>query len=118
MKDRVFIEGLAVITTIGIYEWEKTIKQKLILDIEMAWDNHLAGKSDDVTLCLDYAAVSEAICKHITMGKFGLIECVAEEVANLILERFSVPWIRVKVSKPTAISAANNVGVIIERKKI
>ncbi|OTQ04537.1 dihydroneopterin aldolase [Gilliamella apicola] len=114
-KDRVLIEGLTVLTTIGVYEWEKTIKQKLILDLEMSWDNQPAGESDDVTLCLDYFLVSQSITNFIQSTQFELIECVAERVAQLVIQKFSVQWLKVKVSKPGAIANASNVAVVIER---
>lgn len=113
--DKVFIEQLEVITTIGVYDWEQTIKQKLILDLEMAHDNKPAGKSDDVTHALDYAQVSQAVIKHIESGRFLLVERVAEEIAELIMQRFSVPWIRIRLTKPGAVPQAKGVGVIIER---
>lgn len=117
MTDIVFIEGLTVFTTIGIYDWEKNIKQKLIIDIEMAWDNRQAGKTDDVKFCLNYASVSEFVQHHLLSHQFGLIEKVAEDIASLIIEQFSVSRIKVKVSKPSAIAFANNVGVMIERSR-
>ncbi|MFQ1012598.1 dihydroneopterin aldolase [Gilliamella apicola] len=114
-KDKVLIEGLTVLTTIGVYEWEKTIKQKLILDLEMSWDNKPAGESDDVSLCLDYFLVSQSITSFIQSTQFELIECVAERVAQLVIQKFSVQWLKVKVSKPSAIANASNVAVVIER---
>lgn len=113
--DRVFIEQLSIITTVGVYDWEQTIEQKLIFDIEMAWDNRPAGKSDDVADCLSYADVSEAIINHVQSGKFALVERVAEEVAELLLSRFNTPWVKIKISKPGAVAQAVNVGVIIQR---
>lgn len=113
--DIVFIEQLSVITTIGVYDWEQTIEQKLVFDIEMAWDNRKAAGSDDVKDCLSYADVSDAVIKHVGSGRFALVERVAEEVADLLLTRFNSPWIRLKVSKPGAVAQAANVGVIIER---
>ena len=113
--DKVFIEQLTVITTIGVYDWEQTIKQKLVLDLEMAHDNRPAGKSDDVAEALDYAQVSQAVIEHIEQGRFLLVERVAEEVAELLLARFNSPWVRIKLSKPGAVARAANVGVIIER---
>ncbi|NIF48895.1 bifunctional dihydroneopterin aldolase/7,8-dihydroneopterin epimerase [Enterobacter sp. Ap-1006] len=113
--DIVFIEQLSVITTIGVYDWEQTIEQKLVFDIEMAWDNRKAAGSDDVKDCLSYADVSEAVLQHVGGGRFALVERVAEEVAELLLARFNSPWIRLKVSKPGAVAQATNVGVIIER---
>jgi dihydroneopterin aldolase len=113
--DIVFIEQLSVITTIGVYDWEQTIEQKLVFDIEMAWDNRKAAGSDDVKDCLSYADVSETVIKHVSGGRFALVERVAEEIAELLLARFNSPWIRLKVSKPGAVAQAANVGVIIER---
>lgn len=113
--DIVFIEQLSVITTIGVYDWEQTIKQKLVFDVEMAWDNRQAAASDDVNDCLSYADVSEAIINHVAGGKFALVERVAEEVATLLMTQFSSPWVRIKLSKPGAIVQAKQVGVLIER---
>lgn len=113
--DIVFIEQLTVITRIGVYDWEQTIDQKLIFDIEMAWDNRAAASSDDVNDCLSYADVSEAVIGHVAGGRFALVERVAEEVAQLLLARFNSPWVRLKVSKPGAVAQAANVGVVIER---
>ncbi|ENM5736697.1 bifunctional dihydroneopterin aldolase/7,8-dihydroneopterin epimerase [Vibrio mimicus] len=115
--DKVFIEQLEVITTIGVYDWEQQIKQKLVLDLEMAHDNRPAGKSDDVADALDYAQVSQAVIEHIEQGRFLLVERVAEEVAELIMNRFSVPWIRIRLTKPGAVPQAKGVGVIIERAR-
>ncbi|MDK9356381.1 bifunctional dihydroneopterin aldolase/7,8-dihydroneopterin epimerase [Lelliottia sp. V106_10] len=113
--DIVFIEQLSVITTIGVYDWEQTIEQKLVFDIEMGWDNRLAAKSDDVNDCLSYADISETVVKHVEGQRFALVERVAEEVADLLLSRFNSPWVRIKLSKPGAVARAANVGVIIER---
>lgn len=118
MNDRVLIEGLTLTTTIGVYEWEKEIKQKIVLDLTIAWDNQSAGISDDVTYCLDYAKVSKLVTHYIQNQAFGLIERVAEETAALIMQNYPVTWIRVKVSKPHAVVNASNVAVIIERTAI
>lgn len=115
MKDIVFIEQLEVITTIGVYDWEQEIKQKLVLDIEMAHDNRPAGLSDDVTDALDYSQVSDAVLNHIENGRFLLVERVAEEIAQIIMDRFSVSWIRIRLTKPGAVPQARGVGVVIER---
>ncbi|WP_054178883.1 bifunctional dihydroneopterin aldolase/7,8-dihydroneopterin epimerase [Trabulsiella odontotermitis] len=115
--DIVFIEQLSVITTIGVYDWEQTIEQQLVFDIEMAWDNRKAAASDDVQDCLSYADVSEAVVGHVEGNRFALVERVAEEVASLLLSRFNSPWVRIKVSKPGAVARAKNVGVVIERSQ-
>ncbi|PCS22740.1 dihydroneopterin aldolase [Candidatus Enterovibrio escicola] len=113
--DLVFIEQLEVITTIGVYDWEQQIKQKLIFDLAMAHDNKPAAHHDDVAYALDYAAVSNAVIKHAEKNCFLLVERVAEEIATLIQQQFAVPWIRVKVQKLNAVPHARVVGVIIER---
>jgi dihydroneopterin aldolase len=113
--DKVFIEQLTVITTIGVYDWEQEIKQKLVLDIEMAHDNRLAGQSDDVQDALDYSKVSQAVIDHIEQGRFLLVERVAEEVAEIIMTQFSVPWVKIRLEKPGAVAHAKSVGVVIER---
>lgn len=113
--DIVFIEQLSVITTIGVYDWEQTIEQKLVFDIEMGWDNRKSAKSDDVNDCLSYADISETVIGHVEGQRFALVERVAEEVAELLLTKFNSPWVRIKLSKPGAVARAANVGVIIER---
>jgi dihydroneopterin aldolase len=113
--DIVFIEQLSVITTIGVYDWEQTIEQKLVFDIEMGWDNRAAAKSDDVNDCLSYADISDVVVSHVEGQRFALVERVAEEVADLLLSRFNSPWVRIKLSKPGAVARAANVGVVIER---
>lgn len=115
--DKVFIEQLEVMTHIGVYSWEQQIQQKLVLDIEMAWNTQTAGQTDDVHHCLDYAKASAAIIQHVAEGQFALVERVAHEVAQLLLDEFATPWIRVKVSKPKAIAQAATVGVVIERHR-
>ncbi|WP_392562588.1 dihydroneopterin aldolase [Orbus sturtevantii] len=114
-NDCVLIEGLTIVTTIGVYDWEKNIKQKLVLDLEMQWDNTQAGLHDDVAFCLDYAKVTNVVENYVKSRQFGLIERVAEEVAQLIINDFGVPCVRVKVSKPSAIPSAQNVAVMIQR---
>ena len=113
--DIVFIEKLEVVTTIGVYEWEQQLKQKLVLDIKMAHDNRPAAISDDVNQALDYAKVSDLVTNFVMNQRFLLVERVAEEVAALVQNEFSVPWIQIKVSKLGAVANASSVGVLIER---
>lgn len=114
--DIIFIEQLCVMTTIGVYDWEQRIRQKLIFDIEMEWDNRKAAASDDVKECLNYAEISDAVVQYVEKNRFALVERVAEEVAELLLTRFPSPWVRIKVSKPNAVAQTKHVGVIIERR--
>lgn len=116
--DIVFIEQLTLFTRIGAFDWEQQIQQKLLLDIEMAWDNSKAATSDNVEYCLDYAAVAQAVINHIQGQAFALVERVAEEVATLLMQNFATPGVRVRVRKPGAVAQAASVGVFIQRGNI
>ncbi|KMV71612.1 bifunctional dihydroneopterin aldolase/7,8-dihydroneopterin epimerase [Rosenbergiella epipactidis] len=113
--DSVFIEQLTVFTTIGAFEWEQQITQKLVLDIELAWDNRCAAKSDDVNDCLSYAEVTQRVLAHLENQRFALVERVAEEVAELLMREFATPGVRITVNKPGAVAQARSVGVKIAR---
>ncbi|MFC0180765.1 dihydroneopterin aldolase [Thorsellia kenyensis] len=113
--DTVFIESLVALATIGIYDWEKEIKQRLELDIVMYWDNQKGGNSDDVNDCLDYAAISQCVLDYINQRQFGLIERVAEEIAKLLVLQYQLPAVEVTVKKPTAVPSAMSVGVSVFR---
>ncbi len=113
--DTVFIRELTVDTVIGIYDWEKTIRQQVVLDIDMAWDNRPAAETDDIALALDYFTVSERLSAFIKASEFGLIETLAERCAAIILDEFGVSWVRLSLGKPGAVESASTVGVVIER---
>jgi len=113
--DLVLIEGLEVRTVIGIYDWEREIRQTVRLDLEMAWDISQAGKTDNIEDTLDYKSVSKRLIDFVEGSEFGLIESLAEHCASIILKEFKVPWLRLKMSKPGAVRGSENVAVLIER---
>lgn len=113
--DRIFIEELVVFAQIGVYDWEQKIKQKLIFDVEMAWDCRQAAETDNVAYCLNYAEVSEFIIDYVQSKPFLLIERVAYEVAEQLQKKYDLTWIKLKLSKPKAVAQARNVGIIVER---
>ncbi|MGM0570716.1 dihydroneopterin aldolase [Marinobacter sp.] len=115
MNDSVLIEGLAVETVIGVYEWEREIHQELRVDLEMAWDNQPAAASDDVAQALDYAAVSDHVRDFFESCQPALLETAAEQLAGSIMSTFSVPGVRLTLWKPGAVPAARQVGVRIQR---
>lgn len=115
MTDLVIIEGLKVDAVIGIYEWEKNTRQPLLFDIEMGWDNRLAGQTDDIRYALDYEAVSNQVIALVKRKPYELIERVAEECASMIIDTFKVTWLKIRVNKPTALQYAHTVAVQIER---
>jgi 7,8-dihydroneopterin aldolase/epimerase/oxygenase len=113
--DIVFIKQLQVISTIGVYGWEKTVQQKLYFDLEMAFDNKPAAENDDINQALNYFSVSERVRQFAQQHQFELIETMAERVAALIMDEFSVPWIKLTLHKPGALPNAESLGVQIER---
>jgi len=113
--DQVFIEQLQIDTVIGVYDWERDIRQRVVLDLEMASDNRRSAQGDNIEDALDYAAVSQRLLDYVSDSEFELIESLAEAVAKLVMTEFSVPWLRLRLSKPGAVKEAAAVGVIIER---
>lgn len=113
--DIVFIEGLRIDTVIGIYDWERRVRQPVTLDIEMAFDNTRPAASERIEDTLDYKAVSKRIIAFVEASEFGLVETLAERCALLIRDEFGVAWVRLKLSKPGAVRGAKSVGVVIER---
>jgi dihydroneopterin aldolase len=113
--DTVYIEGLRAEAVIGVYDWERAVRQTLLLDLELAGDNRRAAGSDRVEDALDYAAVAGRVLAFVEVSDFNLIETLAERVADLVLREFGVPWLRLRVSKPGAVMQARTVGVAIER---
>ncbi len=117
MHDKVFIEGLEIDTLIGIYDWERRIRQTLVFDIEMAFDNQVPAASDDIALTLNYKDVSKRLVEYVSQSGFGLVETLAERCAAILLDEFGVAYVRLKLSKPGAVRGARAVGVIIERSR-
>jgi dihydroneopterin aldolase len=113
--DLVFIRELQVNTVIGVYDWEREVRQTVVLDLEMATDNKRAAASDDIADALNYAAVSIRLVEFIENSQFQLIESMAEQVAAIVLNDFKVPWLRLRLCKPGAVAQAKDVGILIER---
>lgn len=115
--DHVFIEGLEIEALIGIYDWERRIRQPLVLDLEMAFDNRVPAASDDIADTLNYKAVSKRLIEYVSASDFGLVETLAERCAAIVLEEFKVDSVRLKLSKPGAVRGARAVGVSIQRTR-
>lgn len=113
--DIIYINDLRIETIIGIYGWERKIKQTVVLDIEMGTDIRKASASDAVEDTLNYKSVAERLISFIGDSEFELIETLAEQVANILLDEFAVPWLRLRVNKQGALKGVRDVGVIIER---
>ncbi|MBA2779869.1 dihydroneopterin aldolase [Billgrantia kenyensis] len=113
--DCVLIESLELETVIGVFDWERTIRQRLLLDLELATDTRPAAVSDDLAKTLDYAAICQRIMRFADEHDFALVETFAERLAQLLMQEFAVPWLRLTLRKPGAVPAAASVGVRIER---
>lgn len=113
--DTIFLHDLKVETVIGIWGWERKIRQTVVVNLEMAADIRRAAKSDSVDDTLNYKAVAKRLQQFIAESEFQLVETLAERVADIVVGEFDVPWVRVQVSKPGAIRGSRDVGVRIER---
>jgi len=113
--DIVYVRGLEVKTVIGVYDWEREIKQPVTVDLDMATDISEAAKTDDHRHVVDYKIVCVRVSEFIEKSNLQLLEAMAEEIAKLVRTEFKVQWVRVRVGKPAAITGAKDVGVIIER---
>lgn len=113
--DIIFIRDLRIDTLIGIYDWERAIRQTLSFDLEMATDIARAAASDQIEDTLNYKAVAKRIIAFVAASDFQLVETLAERVAELVREEFAVSWLRLTINKGGAVRGAKGVGVIIER---
>ena len=115
--DIIYLHGLKCDCTVGVWKWEKAIKQTLVLDIELAADASKAASNDDLKDALDYQAITERIQRFASDNAFELIETLAEKLAAVILEEFDTPWVKIKLDKGQAVKGVKNVGIVIERGK-
>ena len=113
--DTIFINDLRVDAVIGVYDWERRIKQTLSIDLELATDIRAAAASDQLDHTLNYKAVAKRVSALAEESRFQLVETLAETIAQTLLKEFSVSWLRVRVNKPGAVRHARDVGVQIER---
>lgn len=116
--DTVFIRDLRIETIIGIYDWERQVRQTISLDLEMAHDITKAAASDDIQFALNYKSIAKRLIAFVEGSEFLLIERLAQEVARIVMTEFKVPWLRLTVHKPGALRGARDVGVTIERGQV
>ena len=115
MNDTVFIRGLKATSVIGCYDWERDIRQTLVIDMEFKADFTEAAYSDALEDALDYAAISQRVIAVCDESRFQLLEALAEHLAALLLAEFSIVGLRLTITKPGAVEEAEGVGVVIER---
>jgi len=115
IMDTVFLRDLKIDTVIGIYGWERRVRQTLIFDLEMSADVAKAAKTDKIEDALNYKSIAKRLRQYVGESEFELIETLAEECARIIREEFNVAWVKLTLNKKGAVRGATDVGVIIER---
>ena len=115
--DKIYVEDLRVKATIGIFDWEKMIKQDVSISYEIPHDNVKAAKADAIEATTDYKSITKGIISFVENNKFELVETFAEKIAEMVIKDFNIDEIRLRVSKPGALRFSKDVGVIIERDK-
>lgn len=113
--DIVYIRDLRVMTTVGIFDWEQAIRQEVRIDLEMGTDIRPGAKSDRIEDVLDYKSVAKRVINLVENNQRELVEAMAEDIAQMVLEAFPVPWLRLTLGKPGAVRGSREVGICIER---
>ena len=116
-SDRIFLHGLTAECIIGFIDWERRVKQTVVLDIELPVDCRHAARTDEVADTLDYKTVAKRALAFVEASEFKLVETLAHRLALVILDEFGVEWVRITVNKPGAIRSSRDVGVVIERTR-
>ncbi|HZE44291.1 MAG TPA: dihydroneopterin aldolase [Steroidobacteraceae bacterium] len=114
--DKIFIHALKTETIVGIFDWERQVKQTVVIDIEFSADIRKAALSDSIGDTLNYKGVAKRVLAFVEVSSFHLVETLAEHIAMLILQEFGVAWVSITLSKPGAIRSSRDVGVMLERK--
>lgn len=115
--DRIFLRGLTAECIIGFIDWERRVKQTVVVDLELPVDCRLASVTDDVADTVDYKRVAKRVLAYIEASEFKLVETLAHRLALLLLEEFALEWVRISLNKPGAIRNSRDVGVVIERSR-
>ena len=116
IMDIVYIRDLRIEAVIGIFEWEKRIRQTIRIDLEMGWDNRRAAETDAIEDALDYKKAAQRVRQFAQENSFELVETLAEKIASLLLTELKLPWVKLTLGKPNAVKKSSEVGVIIERR--
>ena len=115
--DTIFLRDMRVDTVIGIWDWERKIRQTVSIDLEMGADIARAASTDSIDDTLNYKKVAKRVQQFVSDSDFQLVETMAQKIAELILDEFDIPWVNVSVNKPGAIRGARDVGVRIRRSR-
>ena len=115
--DKIFIHALKTEAIIGIFDWERQVKQTILVDLEFSANIRKAALSDSIDDTLNYKKVAKRVLSFIEASQFHLVETMADSIAMLLLEDFGLEWVKVALSKPGAIRNSRDVGILIERNR-
>jgi dihydroneopterin aldolase len=115
--DKIFIRALKTEAIIGIYDWERQVRQTVIVDIEIGADIRKAALTDSIDDTLNYKRVAKRVLGFVEASEFHLVETLAEHLAMIILEEFGVDWVGITLSKPGAVRSSREVGVSLARDR-
>jgi dihydroneopterin aldolase len=115
--DKIFIHALKSEAIIGIYDWERQVRQTVLIDLELSADIRKAALTDSIDDTLNYKRVAKRVLAFVEASQFHLVETLAEHIAMLVLEEFGLAWVRITLSKPGAVRSSRDVGVAIERNR-
>jgi len=116
--DIIYLRDLRIDAVIGVYRWEREMKQTLVIDLELGTDIRSAAKSDAVADTLNYKDIAKRVTAFVETSRYQLVEALAEAVANLVFDEFPVPWLRLSVNKQGAVRGVRDVGVVIVRHRL
>jgi dihydroneopterin aldolase len=116
-KDTIFLSGLTAECIIGIWDWERQVKQKVVIDLEMAADIRRAAASDHIDDTLDYKKVSKRLLQFVEASQYQLVETLTDRIAQVIITEFGVPAVKVRLNKQGALRGSRDVGIVIERRR-
>ena len=114
--DKIFLSALSVECVVGIWEWERRVKQTVVIDVEMAADIRKAAASDSIDDTIDYKRVAKRLITFVGEAQYQLVETLTEQIARVIVTEFGVSWVKVRLNKRGAIRGARDVGTEIERR--
>jgi dihydroneopterin aldolase len=114
--DVIFLSGLTTECIIGIWDWERRVKQKIVIDLEMGADIRRAAATDAIEDTLDYKRVAKRLLAFVSESQFQLVETLTERIAEIVIREFGVPWVKVRLNKQGAIRGSRDVGILIERR--
>jgi dihydroneopterin aldolase len=115
--DKVYINGLQLYTLIGVYDFERHAKQRVIVDIELQINLQPAGRSDNVADTLDYGKIADRLADIADNASYQLLEALGEHMAKSILDEFPTDAVSLTINKPDILDNVTAVGIKIMRSR-